>query len=330
MKREGVPTHVSPMLAVLSTLPVDEGAYGFEYKWDGIRAIAFWDGRKVRLETRNGIDVTMSYPELTFPGESLLSHAVVLDGEIVAMDEEGRPSFNMLQHRMGLLQEGAIAGRMREVPVTFLIFDILHLDGYSTMDVPYRERRFYLEELEISTGHWMVPPYHTGEGEAMLLVARDQGLEGVMAKRLEGVYQPGQRSREWRKIKIVHRQEFVIGGWMPGSAGGEGVGSLLVGYNDITEERAARTGKGPRLIYAGKVGTGFTERDRVLLRRFLEKKKRPESPFEGSAGEAAAYFVEPDIVADVEFRGWTSDWRLRQPSFKGIRPDKAPGEVIRE
>jgi bifunctional non-homologous end joining protein LigD len=323
-RAEPMPDHVLPMLALISDLPADPENYGFEYKWDGLRAICFWDGHVLRLETRNRIDVTVRYPEFAGLGKQL-EYRAILDGEIVALDDRGRPSFNILQHRMGIADERIARSRAAEIPTTYILFDILYFDSRSTMAMPYQERRRHLETLRLSGPSWQTPPYHRGEGSSMMEAARIQRLEGVVAKRLTSIYEPGRRSGAWRKVKILNRQEFVIGGWVPEKDSfGKRVGALLLGYYERQEAKSAE------LQYAGSVGTGFREADRLDLKKKLAPLQRKTSPFSAPLPRADAIYVTPKIVAEIEFREWTPHGTLRQPSYKGLRIDKDAGEVIRE
>ena len=320
---------IEPMLATLAAgLPPDLENYGFEYKWDGVRALCYWDGRRLRLESRNRLDITHRYPELHVLGEALGSRPAVLDGEIVALDEVGRPSFPLLQNRMHVNARRDIERLVEEVPVRYLVFDLLHLDGRSVMDRSYVHRRDLLEQLTLIGPSWQVPPSHVGEGEAMLAAAREQGLEGVMAKRLDGLYYPGRRSPEWMKIKVVGRQEFVIGGWVPGDAGTNlsRIGSLLVGYY----EPACAPKKGQVLRFAGGVGTGYNEQWHRTLTAKLKPLTRTTSPFSDPVPKPDKIFVEPLLVAEVEYRRWPAGGVLHQASFKGLRTDKPARKVVRE
>jgi bifunctional non-homologous end joining protein LigD len=327
-RKEKMPEHVRPMLALLSDLPSKKELYGFEYKWDGIRALVFIKDAGLRIETRNLKDITAGYPELAGLPGAMGGRTAVLDGEIVAISSKGYPSFGLLQHRLGAT--GSKVARLSEdVPVTYMIFDVVYLDGWSLLDVRYADRREVLESLKLDGESWKTPPSNPGEGEAMFETARVRHLEGVVAKKLDSSYQQGARNGEWLKTKLVARQEYVIGGWMPVSRG-KGIGSLLIGFYDVTAEQAKKRGSPQRLIYAGKVGSGYTDKDRVDLQRALEKLKRPYSPFADGAGWPGAVYAEPKMVAEVEFRGRAKNHHLRQPAFKGLRTDKRPGEVIEE
>jgi bifunctional non-homologous end joining protein LigD len=321
--REPMPERTEPMKATLSALPPDPDAWGFEIKWDGVRAIAYCEPGQLRLESRNLREITSQYPEVRAVIEQLGAREAVLDGELVAFDEEGRPSFQRLQGRMHVGSEAEVRRRMREVPVTYVIFDLLHLDGSSLLGLSYEERRRELESLELSGAGWQNPVLHRGDGAELLAASRERGLEGIVAKRLRSTYQPGRRSRDWLKLKNVRSQEMVIGGWLPGKGRREGeIGALLVGY----QER----GGDERLRYAGKVGTGFDAGDLRLLRKRLDPMRRAESPFEGRQPERGSIFVEPTLVCEVDFSEWTKAGTLRHPSYKGLRDDKAAGDVVRE
>jgi bifunctional non-homologous end joining protein LigD len=245
---------------------------------------------------------------------------VILDGEVVAPDEHGRPQFSRLQQRMHQTSVAVINEGMRKYPVSYMVFDVLELDGESTMQLPYVERRALLESLKLSGPWWETPGYHVGDGKVVLAASKSQQLEGIVAKRLDSTYEPGRRTRAWLKIKNKNRQEFVIGGWSPGSGNrADHFGALLLGYYE-----------GDRLIYAGHVGTGFTRKTLDDLLRRLEALRRDTSPFESTPRIPGAVWVEPQLVAEVEFTEWTNDGVLRHPSFKGLREDKDARDVVRE
>lgn len=325
--RDPMPTEIRPMLARLSELPRDDERWGYEIKWDGIRAIAYISGGRVRLRNRNLRDITGQYPELRELGRSLGARELVLDGEILAFDEHGRPSFQRLQQRMHLASESAVRRRMKDIPVVYAIFDLLYLDGRLTAKLPYEERRALLDELGLAGPAWQTPASHRGDGAALLAASREQGLEGIVAKRLDSSYEPGRRSRSWLKIKNNLRQELVVGGWTPGEGGRSGrLGSLAVGYYDKPRTESEEQ----RLIYAGNVGTGFKEADLARLGALLEPLRRDTSPFHGRQPKKGAVFVEPRLVVEVEFLEWTRAGTIRAPSYQGLRDDKDPREVIAE
>jgi bifunctional non-homologous end joining protein LigD len=325
---EPMPEGLTPMLARLSErLPRDETAWGYEVKWDGVRALLYWQPGRMRIESRNRKDLTSRYPELRGLGPALGSRTAILDGEIVAFDADGRPSFERLQQRMHLASDSLIRRRAREVPVAYVVFDVLYLDGRATMPLPYEERRALLEGMGLEGPAWQVPAYHRGEGKPLLDASKEQGLEGIVAKRLTSPYEPGRRGANWLKVKNALRQEFVIGGWLPGEGRRrERIGALLVGFHD----EAADGGEHGPLRYAGRVGTGFSEAELDRLARLLAPLARPDSPFELGTPPRGAVFVEPELVAEVEFREWTRDRMLRHPSYKGLREDKPAAEVVLE
>jgi bifunctional non-homologous end joining protein LigD len=321
--REPMPDKVVPMMARAGPLPRDTERWGHEIKWDGVRAIAHSEPGRLRFHSRNLHDITPRYPELSKLNRALSHHRAILDGEIVALDAEGRPSFGALQRRMHLASESAVRRLAKEAPVTYLIFDLLWLDGHSLMDLPYEERRARLAELDLQGPRWRVSDYVAGNGPAMLRATAEQGLEGIVAKRLDAPYEPGRRSPCWVKVKNVDRQEVVVGGWMPGDGRRrDRIGALLVGVREDGHLR-----------YAGRVGTGFTEDELDRLGRLLAPIERPSAPFDApvqAKPPRGAVWVEPTYVAEVEFREWTQGGQLRAPSYKGLRDDKAPEEVVAE
>jgi bifunctional non-homologous end joining protein LigD len=320
---EPMPENVAPMLAVGATAPPHGKGWGYEFKWDGVRAIAHIDGGRVHLVSRNNLDISMRYPELRELGLAVGSTRLVLDGEVVAFDELGRPNFGRLQSRMHVASESKIRTLMKEVPVAYLIFDLLYVDGRSTMSLPYFERRELLESLGLKGPHWDTPPYLADDAKSLIAASKAQQLEGVMAKKLDSPYYAGKRSDCWRKIKNIRRQEVVIGGWTAGEGNREGrIGSLLVGVYE-----------GDNLRYAGNVGTGFTEKTLREIEALMKPLIRKTSPFADPIPRAiakTATYVEPELVCEVEFTEWTGTHRLRHPSYKGMRDDKPAGEVVRE
>jgi bifunctional non-homologous end joining protein LigD len=316
-EREPMPEQLEPMLARTGPLPRDDHDWAFEIKWDGVRAIAFVQGGRLRLQARSGRDVTPRYPELRPIAEALAGHEVILDGEVVAFDGT-RPSFQKLQGRMHLTSEHAVRRLARQDPVHYIAFDLLYLDGRSLMDLRYDERRAKLAELELQGPTWQAPAHHVGDGAALLELTRAQQLEGVIAKRLDSPYLPGRRTSGWVKVKNIATTDVVVGGWLPGEGGRTGrLGALVVGIPD--EDGVLR--------YAGRVGTGFNQAELVRLGGLLESLASTESPFVGRQPPKLTHFVEPRLVARVEFTERTQAGTLRHPSYQGLRDDVAPQDV---
>jgi bifunctional non-homologous end joining protein LigD len=320
--REPMPERILPMLAGTGELPAREEKWSFEVKWDGVRAIAYVKPGRLRLESRNLNEITETYPEVRGILRDLGMREAVFDGEIVAFGDDGRPSFERLQRRINVSSASAVRRLSASTPVVYAIFDLLYLDGHSLMTLPYEERRARLEELGLGGPAWRVPANHPGRGRALLEATEAQGLEGVVAKRLDSRYEPGRRTGAWVKVKHVRRQELLICGWLPGEGRrADRIGALLVGY--WTDDRL--------LTYAGRVGTGFTERTLNELGRKLGPLRRADNPFDESPKlPRNAVFVEPELVAEIEFREWTTEGVMRAPSFKGLRDDKDPAHVVRE
>ena len=315
--REPMPAHLQPMLARAGSLPRDDADWAYEIKWDGVRALVYSEPGRIRFESRNGNDISGGYPELRALNRALSSHSAILDGEIVAFETDShppRPSFGRLQQRMHVRGESAVRRLAKEVPVAYVAFDLLWLDGHALFDLTYAERRELLKALELEGRAWRTPDHVVGDGAAVLAASLENGLEGVVAKRLDSTYEPGRRSASWLKIKNVRREDVVVGGWVPGSGKRTGrIGALLVG---VEEEG--------RLRFAGRVGTGFTEAELDRLAKVLER--RDDSPFaegDGPKPPRESVFVQPTRVAEVEFTEWTSDGVMRHPSYKGLR-EEAP------
>lgn len=312
---------IAPMLARPYRRPPTGAGWAFEFKWDGVRCIARWDGGGLTLWARRGTDVTPRYPELQTAAETMFGdRAAVIDGEIIALGDDDRPSFSRLQRRMHIADPTRAKRLSRQAPVWFMAFDVLWLDGEPTLPLPYARRREMLAGLGLSEAQWQTPPHRVGDGGAMLRGARDLGLEGIVAKRLDSPYLPGARSDLWRKVRLELRQEFVVGGWTPGKgARTGGVGALLLGYY-----------RGDALRYAGLVGTGFDHAAQRLLLSELRPRQRDASPFADPIPRRDATFVEPSMVVEVKFSEWTPDDILRHAAYLGLRGDKTPRDVVRE
>ncbi|HUR61208.1 MAG TPA: non-homologous end-joining DNA ligase [Candidatus Thermoplasmatota archaeon] len=321
---KAVATSVPPMLASPGTLPVGKG-WAVEFKWDGIRAMAHWDGRTLHVFSRNGRDVTPVFPELRPLGDRLGGRSAILDGEIVALDAKGRPRFGLLQSRLGRIGEARIRAASQDVPVTYVIFDLLHLGGEDLTGLPYLERRKRLMGLKLKGSAWSAPAHHT-DAASVLEASQSMGLEGVVAKRLDSPYVPGKRTDTWVKVRNRMRQEFVIGGWSEGEGSRSGtIGSLLLGHYGSKEDPK-------RLVYVGRVGSGLGGTTLVQLVAALRDLDGPD-PFDSTADDEkrhGVHFVKPRLVCEVEFSELTHEGRLRQGAFKGMRKDKPPRQVVWE
>ncbi len=320
-----LPELIRPMLATAGELPrpAEEARWAYEMKWDGVRAVTYAEPGRVRVLTRNDREVARTYPELGRAADLLGGTPAVLDGEIVALDKGGRPDFGLLQQRMHVVDPAQIRTLVERVPVAYLVFDLLHLAGRDLLDLPYMARRELLEQLDLDGDGFAVPPAFAGDAHAALATSLERGLEGVVAKRRDSRYEPGRRSRHWLKVKHVRMQEVVVGGWRPGAGRREGtIGSLLVGV------------PGPDgLAYVGHVGTGFSDAVLDALDGMLRPLRQPASPFATEVPRADArdaVWVEPRLVGEVAYGEWTRDGRLRHPTWRGLRPDKSPADVVRE
>jgi bifunctional non-homologous end joining protein LigD len=298
------------MLATTGALPTGE-RWAYEVKWDGVRALVAVEGGQVRATSRNGNDITGGYPELL----AVSCPPALLDGELVAL-VDGRPDFGALQQRMHVRSPSAEL--VRGTPVTFVPFDVLHIEQGSLLDRSYDERRAVLDELGLDA-----PQPFYGDGQVLFESTRAQGLEGVVAKRRDSPYLPGRRTDCWVKAKHVRRQSALVCGWKEGAGGRSGkLGSLLLGVHSDQG-----------LVYVGHVGTGFTELTLRQLADLLAPLARSSSPYDEAVPAEyarAAHWVDPVIVVEVEYTAWTKDGRLRHPSYKGIRDDIEPEQVVRE
>lgn len=317
------PPPLEPMLATLVAEPFDDDRYLFEFKWDGVRTLAVCTDAETRLVSRSGRDISATYPELARLHERLVCLDAIVDGEVVAFDED-RPSFEKLQARINLANPRDIERAAQRVPVCFVAFDLIYLDGRSLLDTPLEQRRELLEQLVVTGGNVLVSPAVPGDGEALFDVCRQRRFEGVVAKRLGSPYRPGKRTREWLKVKVTTEADLVVGGWTQGEGSRAArFGALLVGAYS-----------GNDLVFLGAVGTGFTEAAMADLLPRLKELQTAEAPFAGGAAAVSGgrfgkplrnpRWVRPELVCRVEYRELTSAPRLRAPSFKGLRADIAP------
>ncbi len=319
-----LPTQVPPMLASLGQLPRDDTNWAYEIKWDGVRAIAYIEGGRVRMQSRNDNELTKSFPEFRAIGEFLGARPCILDGEIVVMGDGGLPDFGRLQKRLHVTSPSTVRKFEAEWPALYVVFDVVHLDGHDLTNATYDERRTALESLNLSGPSFTTAAsYRDVTGADILRGTKESGLEGVIAKRRDSRYQPGRRADEWIKIKNVRTQEVVIGGWTEGSGGRSGdLGALLLGIPD-----------GPALRFVGKVGTGFSARARRELLDLLTPLAATASPFAPASAVVERnphHFVRPVIVGEVQFGEWTSVGHLRHPTWRGLRADKDPSDVVVE
>jgi bifunctional non-homologous end joining protein LigD len=322
-EREGwepLPMTIEPMLAQAGPLPTGKG-WTYEFKWDGVRAVTAFDGGRPHARSRNGNDLTSSVPELRALGRSIGATQMVLDGELVAMDEQGRPNFGLIQHRLRL-DEAKRRTRALKIPVDYVIFDLLHLDGTSLLNVAYKDRRRLLEELELNGERWATGPAFVGaNGKEVLEAAGRAGLEGVVAKKDSSLYRPGRRVDSWIKVKFERAQEVVIVGVTEGNGSRRSTfGALLL---------AVSSPQGLELV--GKVGTGFSEEERLSLLAKLRPLERATPPVKDPAASRlkGVTWVRPTLVGEVRFTEWTADGQLRHPTWRGLRRDKRAEEVTR-
>jgi len=321
-----MPTTVHPMLAESIEKPFDDEDWLFEIKWDGYRAIAFIANGKVRLVSRNQNELTGRYPELKDMPDFIKAKTAVLDGEVVALDADGRASFSLMQQRTGFRPGGKRAVEKADVPVLYYAFDLLYLDGYDWRRVPLEERKKRLASLVTTGDSLRYSDHYEVQGKALFEIARSKKLEGILAKKRNSCYEE-HRSREWLKIKIRHRMECVIGGFTEPEGTRAHFGSLVLGLYD----------KQGRLIHVGQVGSGFDQKLLTEISKLLGKIETKKNPFYGEVEALRKVsWVKPDLVAEIEYAEWTegansgSGPKLRAPVFLGLRDDKNPKECVLE
>jgi len=310
--------HVKPMLATLVDKPFDDDEWSFEIKWDGVRAICEIDGDRMTLTSRNGNSLLAQFPELRAVPNAFTSRHVVLDGEIVSLDRAGRSSFQRLQGRLN--RSVSSPALERSAPATYVVFDLLRLGAKDLRGEPLDVRQGMLKKiLRPRAPHVRLSRRVIGRGRELFARAKRLSLEGIMAKRRDSRY-VATRSRDWLKIKAVHEQEVVVGGWTEPRGSREDFGALLVGYY-----------RGGRLIYAGRVGGGFDRRGLADMMARLARLASSRSPFADPPKAAETmHWVRPHLVVEVKFGEWTRDGLMRQPIFLGLRTDKAAKSVVRE
>ena len=317
-----MPHAIRPMLATLVDKPFDSDDWLYEIKWDGYRAVSFLDGKSLRFVSRNQNDLTSAYPELHDILSGVKASKAILDGEIVALDDEGRPSFSLMQQRTGVGEGGRRIRRTRDdIPVMYYVFDLLYLDGYDLMQANLELRKRLLASIVTSNDLIRYSDHYVGQGTALFKAAAQKGLEGIVAKRRGSCYLQ-KRSSEWLKIKVVKRQECVIGGYTEPRGARENFGSLVLGLYDD---------KG-RLIPVGQAGSGFTSQTHEQMWKRLHALDSNHSPFVGKVeSDRRVHFVKPELVAEIKFTEWTHEGesgaiKMRAPVFQGLRLDKKPAE----
>jgi len=315
-----MPDAIEPMTAALAERPPLGDDWLLEVKWDGVRAIAFIDNEELRLVSRNGIRSERQYPELAIVPHRIAARQAVLDGEIAALDEKGVARFHLIQPRIGNADESAVARMAHAAPVVYFVFDLLYLDGYDLRGVALADRRALLEKIATPGGVLRISEaFPADAGEALLEAARENGLEGIMAKRAASVYE-SRRSNDWLKIKLVHEQEFVIGGFTAPQGARSHFGALVLGV----QEKGA-------LQWVGNAGAGFDQRTLDDLAARLKPLETPVCPFSPRPSpDKGMSWVKPELVCQVKFANWTPDRRLRAPVYLGLRQDKPAGAVLRE
>jgi len=323
--RAPMPAVIHPMLATATDKPFDNAAWLFEIKWDGYRAVAFIDEGKVRLVSRNQNDLSTQFPELASLPQFVKAQRAILDGEIVALDDEGRPSFSMMQQRTGFRPGRARLQRRDGVPVIYYAFDLLYLDGFDLRRVPLERRKQTLQDLIVASEIVRFSDHYAEKGLALFQVAQQKGLEGIVAKKRTSAYEEI-RSRDWLKIKITRRQECVVGGYTDPEGSRDYFGALVLGLYD----------KQGRLVHIGQVGSGFDQRSLKDVFAALHALATSKNPFFGEIGGLKkVHFVRPELVAEVKFSEWTHETdeggpKLRAPVFLGLRADKAAEECTLE
>jgi len=321
-----MPHSIRPMLATLVDKPFDDEQWLYEIKWDGYRAVTFFDGKSMRLVSRNQNDLTAAYPELHVIPQFLKARTAILDGEVVALDDEGRSSFSLMQQRTGVGEGGRRIRRTRDdIPVVYYAFDLLYLDGYDLMQVDLEQRKQMLQDILVPHDLLRYSDHYVGRGTALFEAAAQRGLEGIVAKYRTSGYEQ-KRSREWLKIKIVRRQECVIGGYTDPRGSRENFGSLVLGLYDEQN----------RLLPVGQAGSGFTGKSHEEMWRRLHQLETAHNPFFGKVeSDRRIHYVKPELVAEIKFTEWTHEGqsggvKMRAPVYEGLRFDKKPTECRME
>ena len=321
-----MPAVIQTMLATSIEEPFDSPEWLFEIKWDGYRAVAFIEKGQARLVSRNHNDLTGQYPDLNDLPKFVNATTAILDGEIVALDEHGRSSFSLMQQRTGFRERGRRVAAHQDIQVLYYAFDLLYLDGYDLRRVPLEHRKTALADLLVTPSDTIrLSDHFVSNGKGLFEVARSKGLEGILAKRRDSLYEP-RRSREWLKVKIKHRLEAVIAGYTEPEGSRQFFGSVVLGLYD----------KNGNLIHVGQAGSGFDHSMLAAMWKKLKAIDTDQKPFHGKVEALKkVHWVKPELVAEIEFTEWTHSTdeggpKLRAPVFMGLREDKEPKECVLE
>ncbi len=319
-----MPTTIHPMLATSVDEPFDGAEWLFEIKWDGYRAIAFIADGNLRLVSRNQNELTARFPELKDLPKFVKAKTAILDGEVVALDDEGRASFSLMQQRTGFRPGGRRGAATADVAILFYAFDLLYLDGYDLRKLPLEARKKKLASVLVTGNSLRYSDHYEKHGKTLFEMARAKGLEGILAKKRDSIYQE-RRTSEWLKIKITRRVECVIGGYTEPEGSRAHFGSIVLGLYD----------KQGRLIHVGQAGSGFDQGSLDEVWKLLKKRETKKNPFHGEVEALRkVYWVKPELVAEIEFAEWTggasagSGPKLRAPVFLGLRDDKNPKDCL--
>jgi bifunctional non-homologous end joining protein LigD len=306
--------------------PFEDREWLYEIKWDGYRAICFVENGKARLVSRNQNDLTADFPDLAREIPPTVSgKQFILDGEVVALDERGRSSFSLMQQRTGFTHPGRRTGGDPAVPIVYYVFDLLYLDGYSLMRVDLEPRKQLLQQVLAPTHRVRYSDHYLDHGLALYELARENGLEGIIAKRRRSCYLQ-KRTREWLKLKITQMQECVIAGYTDPRGSRENFGSVVLGLYD----------KRGRLMHVGQAGSGFTHKTHADMWKLLKARQVSRSPFANKVDSTRkVHYVRPELVAEIKFSEWTHEgegggFKMRAPVFQGLRKDKKPEECVFE
>src|SRR5579863_8235182 len=316
---KSMPTAIHPMLATSVEDPFDDPEWLFEIKWDGYRAVSFLQDGKVRLVSRNQNELTGEFPELHELSKLIKAKSAVLDGEVVALDDEGKASFSLMQQRTGIRKGGRRVGARRELQIVYYIFDLVYVDGYDLRRVGLEERKTILSQLIIPS-ELVRYSDHFSQGLALFEVAKKKGLEGILAKKRQSHYEE-RRSREWLKIKVTQTIDCVVGGYTDPEGSRQHFGSIVLGLYD----------KKGRLIHVGQAGTGFNQAMLKEIWQVLKARETNKNPFYGPVEAKHVHWLKPTRVAEIKFTEWTHEtieggMKLRAPVFLGLREDKDPKE----